>query len=244
MDLRTMEPTSVSVRNIPNRPRVSVSRSDGLPRYCEVCRCSKPDRTHHCKDCNACVLKMDHHCPWIGGCVGHYNYKFFYLFTLYTMLYAIWTFSSGLPLIVQALVYRDIELDPEWVVLIVLAFLFGALLIGFVGAHTYYILKNETTIEHISQRPTEVRVDFDESGHNYEVVTMHYNEKLWDVGYVLNWRAVMGRNPWTWFVPLTGALGNGCSFPFNEAVYNKIVERAKHQRDSLEPSAAHFNLQR
>lgn len=79
------------------------------------------------------------------------------------------------------------------------AFLFGSILIGFVGVHTYYILKNETTIEHISQRPTEVRVDFDESGHNYEVVTMHYNEKLWDVGYVYNWRAVMGKNPWTWF---------------------------------------------
>ena len=40
-------------------PVVSISKNDGLPRYCESCQCYKPDRAHHCKECNMCILKMD-----------------------------------------------------------------------------------------------------------------------------------------------------------------------------------------
>lgn len=110
--------------------------------------------------------------------------------------------------------------DPQWIILLVLqvplfektiadipcsnycrfsAFVFGMTLWAFAAMHAYYILKNQTTIEHISDRIQEVRVDFDVNGNNYEVVSTHYNEKLWDLGGYDNWRAVMGSNPWGWF---------------------------------------------
>ena len=35
-------------------------------RYCIICKCAKPDRSHHCSKCNKCILNMDHHCS-LGG---------------------------------------------------------------------------------------------------------------------------------------------------------------------------------
>lgn len=72
-------------------------------------------------------------------------------------------------------------------------------LLGFAGVHTYYICMNQTTIEHISRRPYEIRVDLDRTGHNYEVVTTPHTERLWNLGTCDNWRSVMGNNPWGWF---------------------------------------------
>jgi DHHC palmitoyltransferase len=33
--------------------------------------------------CVRCMLRQDHHCPWVGNCIGHGNYKAFFLFMLY-----------------------------------------------------------------------------------------------------------------------------------------------------------------
>ncbi|KAI0242012.1 Palmitoyltransferase ZDHHC16 [Lamellibrachia satsuma] len=50
---------------------------------CKVCVAPKPPRTHHCSVCRRCVLKMDHHCPWLNNCVGFYNHRYFFLFSVY-----------------------------------------------------------------------------------------------------------------------------------------------------------------
>ncbi|KAI9019993.1 DHHC palmitoyltransferase-domain-containing protein [Phycomyces nitens] len=211
-------------------PVVSISYTDGNQRYCETCQGIKPDRTHHCKDCNACILKMDHHCPWVGGCVGLGNYKFFYLFVVYTCLYSLWVAVTATPLVVDAVNHKSLGLDAQWVVLLFIAFMFGLVLLGFSFVHTTYILNNRTTIEYLSNRRQDVRVDFDPSGMNFEVVNMHHKEKLYDIGKLNNWKIVMGKSPLVWPIPLYRGSSEGRTFPYGSDAYKKIVGLAETQR--------------
>jgi hypothetical protein len=43
--------------NPPTFTSVTV-KDDGQERYCQKCRCKKPDRTHHCRSCGRCILSM------------------------------------------------------------------------------------------------------------------------------------------------------------------------------------------
>ena len=56
----------------------------------------------------------------ISGCVGHKNYKFFFLFVLYCAIYALWVFCTSIPTVVEAMNELEASLDPQWVVLLVL----------------------------------------------------------------------------------------------------------------------------
>ncbi|CAO3694808.1 unnamed protein product [Umbelopsis ramanniana] len=213
----------------PTDPFVSVTQHDGRPRFCEHCQRIKPDRAHHCRECDSCTLKMDHHCPWVSGCVGHGNYKFFFLFVVYTSLYSLWVFATTLPTVVDAVAKRGFDIDVHWIVTIVFAFLFGFLLLAFSCVHGYYILTNSTTIESISDRPYYLRVDFDRSGYSHQIVATDIGEKLWGLGYAENWRSVMGNSVAGWFFPIRNVLGNGFTYPFNPDVYDKTVRRAREQ---------------
>ncbi|KAI8884627.1 zf-DHHC-domain-containing protein [Backusella circina FSU 941] len=215
-------------------PVLSSSKQDGQARYCHMCECFKPDRAHHCKECNRCVLKMDHHCPWVSGCVGFENYKFFFLFVFYTGFYGLWIFVSALPTVITAINDMGSPLDPQWIVLIVIAFIFGFTVCGFSGVHASYIFNNETTIEHLADRPNEIRVDFDTSGHNFEIVSVSNYDNLWDVGKINNWKIVMGNSAFTWFLPIKRGLGDGYYYPYNDRIFGEIVKRAQQQHRTME----------
>ena len=76
----------MSVRTDPGSPTqrdvqvMCAEAGAAVRRWCDRCRCPKPDLTHHCSVCKRCVLRMDHHCPWIHNCVGHRNYRYFFNF--------------------------------------------------------------------------------------------------------------------------------------------------------------------
>lgn len=69
---------------------LQVKKSTGEARLCRKCDPNrplpKPPRAHHCKSCGTCILRLCHHCPWLGGCIGHYNYRAYFLFLFYVVL--------------------------------------------------------------------------------------------------------------------------------------------------------------
>ncbi|CAG8498370.1 10154_t:CDS:2 [Paraglomus brasilianum] len=117
---------STSVSNQQTRvmipmPSTVISKRDGGLRWCDRCNYVKPDRCHHCSECDKCVLKMDHHCPWVNGCVGYNNYKFFFLFVLYTALYSDFIFAATIAIVAQQLSNKE-DLDIQWIILLILLF--------------------------------------------------------------------------------------------------------------------------
>merc|ERR1719453_441559 len=108
----------------------------------------KPDRCHHCRVCRTCILKMDHHCPWIYNCVGFFNYKYFFLLLLYSVIdlhYIAWTLSESVvkawdihtPFVRMFLVFFGEALTIFLATLITAFFIF----------HIWLMMKAMTTIE-------------------------------------------------------------------------------------------------
>ncbi|CAG8559576.1 12718_t:CDS:2 [Ambispora gerdemannii] len=217
-------------------PSIAVSKKNGQLRFCERCNHVKPDRCHHCSECDICVLRMDQ----VNGCVGHKNYKFFYLFIFYTSLYADFMFAATIPILVQR-AKDEKDLDIQWIVLLILAFIFGILLSGFTTVHTTYIFQNITTIESIgvTTRQYPVRIQFDtDNPLGYGVPTTQPGENLWDLGWRNNFKAAMGSKWWLWFVPLGGAQGDGLSFPYNSESYARLLNEARRQAQLQEDRIA------
>jgi len=55
-------------------------------KHCKYCKCHKPPRANHCNICQRCVLRFDHHSDLLGICIGFYNYKYYILGLLYTVI--------------------------------------------------------------------------------------------------------------------------------------------------------------
>jgi palmitoyltransferase len=69
---------------------------------CPECEIIRTERSRHCNICNKCVERFDHHCPWINNCVGINNHGYFYLYLVFTCLYALIIFFKSLTIILNA----------------------------------------------------------------------------------------------------------------------------------------------
>ncbi|KAL2667606.1 hypothetical protein AAZV13_01G077900 [Glycine max] len=130
-------------------------KQGGDLRYCQKCSHYKPPRAHHCRVCKRCVLRMDHHCIWINNCVGHANYKVFFIFVLYAVIACIYS----LVLLVGSLASDGVQDEEKnrrssfrtvYVVSGLLLVPLSIALCVLLGWHIYLMLHNKTTIEVIT----------------------------------------------------------------------------------------------
>ncbi|KAL9264864.1 putative protein S-acyltransferase 16 [Drosera capensis] len=94
-------------------PVHEIKRKGGDLRYCQKCSHYKPPRAHHCRACKRCVLRMDHHCIWINNCVGHANYKVFFIFVLYATIACIYSLVLFLGSIINDFLKNDQESEES-----------------------------------------------------------------------------------------------------------------------------------
>jgi len=202
--------------------QVIEAKRDGSVRFCKRgCQNFKPDRSHHCSSCGRCILRMDHHCPWINTCVGHGNYSYFYLFVVYGLLYCVFVFATGIPVLIrlfggQATPANGFGIGTIQVaIMCILAGAFSFALLFFVGLHTHLLLRNQTTIESMEDgtRIGKQRAD----GTRIAEVT---ERNVYDLGWRRNVEASFGKDVWRWPFPIARTdIGDGHSFPINADAY-------------------------
>ncbi|XP_041359994.1 palmitoyltransferase ZDHHC20-B-like isoform X2 [Gigantopelta aegis] len=172
----------------------------GCPRYCDKCKCIKPDRCHHCSVCGMCILKMDHHCPWVNNCVGFTNYKFFVLFLGYGLLYCLYIASTSLKYFIQ---FWEGGIGSSGtgrfhiLFLFFVSIMFGISLISLFGYHLYLSTHNRSTLE-------AFRAPIFQSGPDKDGFSL---------GSRGNFQEVFGDKRMFWFLPMFSSLGDGVSFP-------------------------------
>ncbi|XP_029648566.1 palmitoyltransferase ZDHHC2 isoform X1 [Octopus sinensis] len=171
----------------------------GAPRYCEKCKCIKPDRCHHCSVCSVCVLKMDHHCPWVNNCVGFSNYKFFILFLGYSLLYCLYIAATSLQYFIEFWTVNSNTPTAGRFHILFLFFvsvMFGCSLISLFCYHIFLILRNRTTLE--AFRAPIFQTGPDKDGFN--------------IGKMNNFIQVFGDNKYKVALPIYTSCGDGVSY--------------------------------
>ncbi|XVE76388.1 hypothetical protein DITRI_Ditri12bG0168600 [Diplodiscus trichospermus] len=187
-------------------PIHEIKRKGGDLRYCQKCSHFKPPRAHHCRVCKRCVLRMDHHCIWISNCVGHANYKVFFVFVVYAVIACIYS----LVLLVGS-VTNDSQKDERqsadsfrilYVISGLLLVPLSVALSVLLGWHIYLVLQNKTTIEyHEGVRAMWLAK---KGGNVYK--------HPYDLGAYENLTTVLGPSIFCWICPTSRHIGNGLRY--------------------------------
>eukprot|EP01103_Thecamoeba_quadrilineata_P010391 TRINITY_DN2230_c1_g1_i1.p1 TRINITY_DN2230_c1_g1~~TRINITY_DN2230_c1_g1_i1.p1 ORF type:complete len:227 (+),score=3.12 TRINITY_DN2230_c1_g1_i1:336-1016(+) len=214
----------------PGRPPKKLSQKASSPmtslsiKYCEMCKASKPDRSHHCGRCQRCVLKMDHHCPWINNCVGWRNMKAFVLLCTYVYLFCANILGFSIYYIIVSDFFQHYGQYVATYTLImimdVLAIIIGLMLSLFIINHYYLIGRNLTAIEYWRARQQIAETSGIPQGFRSRWCPMctPVLESPYDVGTFENFSQVFGRNPLLWPFPLPSGNGDGVDWQVNPSM--------------------------
>lgn len=116
-------------------------------RYCQTCHNWRMPRTFHCAKCDSCISIHDHHCKWLNNCVGERNYRFFFVFLLFSVIFC---FYGGAMCYYRILQHdqhvRHIPMTVFNIVYLHMAMLYPLLLLIY---HIYLCCRGETTREYL-----------------------------------------------------------------------------------------------
>lgn len=211
-----------------------VKKKDGGVRYCQKCQVHKPPRAHHCSVCNRCVLRMDHHCPWTGKCVGHGNYRSFFLLLIYGTM-ALWH-AIGLLTAHAIHMLRAIALDKVvrtgpnarvvehgsagmWYNIILEGVAFsvsvpaGFAMLSLLWFHLKMVATNKTTIEWREGVTAQVAAP--------AAPGRRRSDHPYDLGLCNNLREILGESADEWCLPPLRPAPGGTSYP---TVFDPEVE--------------------
>lgn len=198
-------------------------------RFCVLCQCLKPARTHHCSTCQRCILKMDHHCVWLSTCIGYSNYKFFLVFLAWALLGSAFLFGAFLQEVLWEATTSSAGLTGravQYIIVMVFAGIFAIATLSLLIYHLALLVpQNMTTIEHLDWQdarrdgivPDEIRFipEMIAAGSDVKrrLRLVRLANRPFNCGLRENWRQVFGPNPLLWAVPLWTSQGSGLRFP-------------------------------
>ena len=190
-------------------------RGDNCKRYCTICKCAKPDRSHHCSICNKCILNMDFHCLFMDNCIGFYNRKYYIQSLLFASFLTIFVDITELYLecnnILRLLQRRETTINGYFKIYFVVIWY----LINFTAS----IFITKSLISHINL----VLI-------NSTVVESFYTEekalyKKFNLTQLENWEQVFGKNKLFWFFPIPIKKGrpdgDGITWRTNDKKHNE-----------------------
>lgn len=207
-------------------------KGKGLKRFCQKCNGYKPPRAHHCRVCQRCVLRMDHHCVWINNCVGHKNYKAFFLFLFYAtiavahcavLLASHVVMNENKPTEASSSTSSSSTSSWDWNAISEIS----ALMISFplllaisllFAWHVWLTSKNCTTIEHyegVRSKVVEPKIGDAQNNSNNNSkndINMKKIEHPYSLGLSGNLREVLGAKVRYWFIPGCSIDGDGLSY--------------------------------
>jgi hypothetical protein len=113
-----------------------------------VSNLSLPRRTGYCRGVRRIVIRPDHYCVWTANFIGKKNYKLFFLFNLWGLLYILGFVGATLRTIVGIAGDDDVVVQfAVSLVYFVLAIAFAFLTGSFALSLAYEITVNQTTFE-------------------------------------------------------------------------------------------------